>query len=105
VVLNLTEVKAKDFPTAKDRDTFRRTTRAFPALKKRSVYIGIEDHPTFDGDGYMKLGPNPRVRVGKLQYSLSAAAARLGTSENKIRQQINREFRRLKVTDPAGPAR
>lgn len=101
VVINVSKVDRAKLKKA-DREFYARVLEAFPRLKNRDVYIGIEDAPISEG-GYLQLGPDTRVRVGKLDYSLRKVARKLGVSEAKVRKQIDKELIRLKVTDPDAP--
>lgn len=100
VIFNASKVPLAEL-NAKDRRFFERLTDAFPAVAERDVYVALEDEPTVAEDGILQLGPNPKVRVGKLSYSLAAVAKKLGISTAAARRDINREFRRMKVTDPS----
>ncbi len=98
VVLNLSDVSRDDF-SSRDQKTLDQALQAFPSLAKQSVYVGLEDEPVFR-DGIMQLGSHPRVKIGKLDYSLAAAARRLGLSNAVLRGQIDAELRRLRIADP-----
>ena len=102
VVISVKEIDL-DKLQKKDREFYRRALEAFPALERRDVYVGIEDEPS-SKDGYLQLGPRTKVRIGDLRYSLAKVARKLGIEQSKVRKQINREFVRLKVTDPQAPA-
>lgn len=101
VVISVKEIDL-DKLKKNDREFYRRALKAFPTLKRRDVYVGIEDEPS-SKDGYLQLGPRTRVRIGDLRYSLAKVASKLGIEQSKVRKQINREFVRLKVTDPEAP--
>jgi hypothetical protein len=101
VVINVSRIDRSKLKKD-DREFYERALEAFPRLKGRDVYIGIEDQPTARG-GYLQLGPDTRVRVGKLDYSLRKVARKLGLSEAKVRRQIDQELVRLEVTDPDAP--
>ena len=49
----------------------------------------------------LQLGPDPKIRIGKLRYSLPSAAGRLGMSPAKLRNELNRELHRMRLTDPS----
>lgn len=101
VVINVSKIDRSKLKKG-DREFYQRVLEAFPRLRGRDVYIGIEDQPTSAG-GYLQLGPETRVRVGELDYSLRRVARKLGLSEAKVREQIDAEFVRLEVTDPDAP--
>ncbi|MEM6992772.1 MAG: hypothetical protein AAF721_19815 [Myxococcota bacterium] len=96
-------VDLANFPKEKlserDRARFDRAIRNFPALSQRNVWVGVEDRPV-TVDGYLQLGADAQVRVGKLRYSLSGAASRLGMKPAQLRAELNRELRRLGLVDP-----
>jgi hypothetical protein len=98
VVVELSRIP-RDELRAEDRRLLDRAFSAFPFLRDRAVYVGIEDEPT-SRNGFLQLGRKTRVRVGKLEYSLAALARKLGVDARRVRAQLDRELRRLKVTDP-----
>lgn len=101
LVINVSEIDRGKLKKA-DREFYERALEAFPSLKNRDVYVGIEDEPS-TADGYLQLGPDTQVRIGDLRYSLNRVARKLGLSRAKVRKQINAEFVRLKLTDPDAP--
>ncbi len=98
VVVDLSDFP-KDKLSEKDRRRYDRAIANFPGLTKRDVWVGVEDKPV-TVDGYLQLGPDAQVRVGKLRYSLSGAAKRLGMKPSQLRAELNRELRRLGLVDP-----
>lgn len=98
VIVNLSKIPRKKLKP-EDRKLLDRAFRAFPALRERSVYVGIEDEPV-SRRGYLQLGRKTVVRVGKLRYPMAKVARKLGIDAAQVRKQLNRELRRLKVTDP-----
>lgn len=100
LVLDLKRLEDDGGLSESDRSVYERATKAFPALKSRNVYVGIEDRPV-EKDGVLQLGPHPKVRVGNLRYDLAKAAGKLGMSESDLRRDFNRELRRLGFKDPA----
>ena len=100
VVVNVGKAERGEL-TRKERQFFDRITKAFPPLAKRDVYVALEDEPIAGPDGILQLGPNPKVRVGDLTYSLTKLAKKLGVNPSALRRDINNEMRRLKVKDPA----
>ncbi len=99
VIVNAGKV-SQDALSKKDKGFFQRLIRAFPSLAKRDVYVALEDEPVVAEDGILQLGAHPKIRVGKLSYSLDQVAKKLGVSSAAARRDINKELRRLKVTDP-----
>ena len=99
VVINVGKADRKEL-NRKEREFFDRLKKAFPPLANRDVYVALEDEPVVGPDGFLQLGPNPKIRVGDLSYSLNALAKKLGMNASAIRRDVNGEFRRLKVTDP-----
>jgi hypothetical protein len=98
VIVNLSKIP-RDKLEKRDRQLLDRAFRAFPFLRNRAVYVGIEDEP-ISRKGFLQLGRKTRVRVGKLEYSLAALARKLDLDAKQVRRQIDREMRRLKLTDP-----
>src|SRR5690606_21612375 len=93
VVLDLSNVPREQL-SSKDRAIYDRAILAFPALARRDVYVGIEDEPQADG-GVLRLGPNPKVRVGNLRYPLDKVAEKLGIPPDELRRDVDRELARL----------
>ncbi len=93
VILDLSRIPHETL-APRSRDLFERAIRNFPMLSQRDVYVGIEDDPVVEG-GLPRLGPAPRIRVGKLRYSLDDAAHRLGMTPDELRRELDRELRRL----------
>lgn len=100
-VLDMSRLSREDLKE-KNRPMYDRALKVFPPLRGTKVYIAIVDQPVSDG-GYLQLGHGTRVKIGNLDYSLPSAARRLGLSPKKVKKEINRELRRLKVTDPDAP--
>jgi hypothetical protein len=98
VIMDLSKVPRERL-SAKDRALYERAVDNFPGLTKRDVYVGIEDRPV-ERDGFLQLGPEPKVRVGNLRYSLSSAAAKLGFTPERLRGELDRELRRLGMKAP-----
>jgi hypothetical protein len=101
VVLDLSQIP-RDNLSEHDRDLLERAATNFPGIAKRNVYVGIEDHPVAV-DGVLQLGSEPTIRIGRLRYSLPTAAGRLGMAPATLRAELDRELRRLHLTDPADP--
>lgn len=104
VIVNAGKVPQKEL-SKKDKGFFERLIKAFPSLADRDVYVALEDEPIVAPDGILQLGPNPKVRVGNLSYSLAQVAKKLGVSTKAVRKDINAELRRMKVMDPEHLAR
>ena len=98
VVLDLSKVP-RDKLVERDKKLYERAVKNFPGITKRDVYVGIEDEPVAK-DGVLQLGPDPKVRIGNLRYSLDDAAQRLGMSPTDLRRELDRELERLGFTDP-----
>lgn|GEM_PF-1358180 len=92
-----------DFPVdklnEKDRARYERAIKNFPGLTNRDVWVGVEDEAVIM-DGYLQLGADAKVRVGKLTYSLAGAAKRLGMKPEQLLREVNRELRRAGFVDP-----
>ncbi len=100
-IIDMGRLKREDLKE-KNRPMYDRALKVFPPLRGTKVYIAIIDEPVSEG-GYLQLGDKTRVKIGNLDYSLPTAARRLGLSPKKVTTEINRELRRLKVTDPDRP--
>lgn len=99
VILDLSRLP-KDKLEPRDRKRYERAVENFPGITNRDVWVGVEDEPISVG-GYLQLSPDAEVRIGKLTYSLSGAAKRLGMSPMELRLELNRALRRLGFVDPA----
>jgi len=98
LVANLGDVPEREL-SAEESSFLAQATDAFPSLKKRDVYIGVEGD-TVIKDGLVQLGPEPKVKIGNLSYSLPDAATRLGMNESKLRAELNAELARMGVREP-----
>jgi hypothetical protein len=98
VVFDLSRIP-KDELVARDRELYDRAVEHFPGITRRDVYIGIEDRPV-STEGVLQLGPEPKVRVGNLRYSLDTAAQKIGMSSHELRRELDRELHRLGFVDP-----
>ena len=95
MVANVGDIREEEL-SANDRSFLDQATSAFPSLKQRDIYIGVEGD-TVTKNGVVQLGKNPRVKIGNLSYSLPDAAARLGLNEAKLRAELNAELARMGV--------
>lgn len=98
VILDLSDFPA-DKLNDKDRARYERAVKNFPGLTNRDVWVGVEDDAVIV-DGYLQLGADAKVRVGKLTYSLAGAAKRLGMKPEQLLREVNRELRRAGFVDP-----
>jgi hypothetical protein len=102
VVLDLSRLP-KDKLSPRDAKLLRAAEAGFAGIMGRDVYVGVEDQP-IARDGYLQLGPNPQIRVGKLRYSLPEAARKLGLPPAELRRELDRELRRLEFRAPQAGA-
>lgn len=98
MVANLGDVSPDELSKG-DQNFLNKASEAFPSLKERDVYIGVEGE-TVVKDGVVQLGPNSKVKIGNLSYSLPDAARRLGMDESKLRAELNAELARMGVREP-----
>ncbi len=98
LILDLERLPA-DKLKPRDLERYERAKRSFPGVMDRDVWVGVEDEPIRVG-GYLALSPEAEVRVGKLTYSVDAAAKRVGMTAVELRMEVNRELRRLGFVDP-----
>lgn len=96
-VINLSEMDL-DSLSAADREQYQETIDAFPALTGRDVYVGLEGG--VEKAGRIALGRDTKLRIGETRYSLATAAKRLGMSEAKLRENIEKELARMNVEVP-----
>ncbi|MFV8756665.1 hypothetical protein ACNOYE_39480 [Nannocystaceae bacterium ST9] len=98
-VINLSQMDL-DKLNATDRANYQKAIDAFPALTGRDVYVGIEGEVGRQGDK-LTLSPDSKLRIGDTHYSLATAAKRLGMSETKLRQTIEKELGKFDVHPPS----
>ena len=82
-----------------DRGLYEGALDAFPPLRKKNVYVGVETRPV-EKKGVLQLGKHTKLRVGSLRYDLATVAGKLGMSEAALRKNINRNLRTLGFKDP-----
>lgn len=98
VVLDLSRIKdAKMSDT--DRGLYEGALEAFPPLRKKNVYVGVETRPVRK-DGVLQLGSRAKLRVGNVRYDLGSAASKLGMSEAGLRKALNKNLRKLGFKAP-----
>jgi hypothetical protein len=86
---------------AGQRELFEKVRASFPSATDREIYIGVEDPAPVLAGGQIELGPQARLRIGKLGYDLDAAAQKLGMTSAALRAQFNQQIRGLGVTAPS----
>lgn len=99
VVADLTKLPTEKLNESQ-QSLYQRARAAFPSLTDRDVYIGVEDPAPVLKDGRMELGPSAKVKIGNFTYSVDAAAEKLGMSPDKLRAELNQQFRELGVQAP-----
>ncbi len=98
VVLDLSRIEDAQMSDS-DRGLYEGALSAFPPLRKKNVYVGVETRP-IRKDGVLQLGQDAKLRVGSIRYNLGSAAQKLGMSEAALRQNLNRNLRSLGFKDP-----
>lgn len=99
VVADLSKLPAEKMNDSQ-QSLYQRARQSFPALTERDVYIGVEDPSPVFKDGRLEIGPSARVKIGNLTYSLDSAAERLGMTPDKLRHELEAQFRQLGVAAP-----
>ena len=99
VVADLTKLPT-DKLNDQQQSLYQRARSAFPSLTDRDVYIGVVDPSPVFKDGHLEVGPSAKVKIGNLTYSLDAAAEKLGMTPDKLRAELNHQFRDLGVAAP-----
>lgn len=94
----------RQLPTEKlngqQESLYTKARQAFPSLTERDVYIGVEDpSPTIKG-GRIGIGPDAKVKIGNLTYSVDGAAQKLGMTPDRLRSELEAQFRQLGVSAP-----
>ncbi|MCR9160995.1 MAG: hypothetical protein ACE37F_11210 [Nannocystaceae bacterium] len=98
VVLDLSRIEDAKMSQS-DRGLYEGALQAFPPLRKKNVYVGVETRPVRK-DGVLQLGPKAKLRVGNVRYDLGAAARKLGMSEAGLRRALNKNLRTLGFESP-----
>ena len=98
VVLDLSRIEDAKRSDS-DRGLYEGALEAFPPLRKKNVYVGVETRPVRK-NGVLQLGKTAKLRVGKIRYDLGAAAKKLGMSEAGLRKALNRNLKQLGFQDP-----
>jgi hypothetical protein len=98
VVLDLSRLEDAKMSDS-DRGLYEGALDAFPPLRKKNVYVGVETRPVRK-NGVLQLGKTAKLRVGKIRYDLGAAARKLGMSEAGLRKTLNRNLRQLGFRPP-----
>lgn len=98
VVLDLSRIEDAKMSQS-DRGLYEGALEAFPPLRKKNVYVGVETRPVRK-DGVLQLGKKAKLRVGNVRYDLGAAARKLGMSEAGLRKALNQNLRSLGFKAP-----
>ena len=98
VVLDLSRIEDAKMSDS-DRGLYEGALEAFPPLRKKNVYVGVETRPVRK-DGVLQLGKRAKLRVGNVRYDLGSAARKLGMSEAGLRKALNRNLRTLGFKAP-----
>lgn len=98
VVLDLSRIEDAKMSDA-DRGLYEGALQAFPPLRKKNVYVGVETRP-IRKDGVLQLGKTAKLRVGSIRYDLGSAARKLGMTEAGLRKALNEHMRRLGFKAP-----
>lgn len=98
MVANLGDVP-KDELSKGDSSFLEKASAAFPSLRERDVYIGVEGD-TVVKDGHVQLGPGARLKIGNISYSLADAGKRMGIDESRLRADLNAELVHMGVKAP-----
>jgi hypothetical protein len=98
VVLDLSRIQDTKMSDS-DRSLYEGALKAFPPLRKKNVYVGVETRPVRK-DGALQLGKRAKLRVGKIRYDLGSAARKLGMSEAGLREALNKNLRQLGFKPP-----
>ena len=98
VVLDLSRLEHTQMSES-DRGLYEGALQAFPPLRQRNVYVGVETRPVRK-DGVLQLGKTAKLRVGSIRYDLAAAAGKLGMSEAALRKALDENMRQLGFKAP-----
>lgn len=98
VVLDLSRIEDAKMSDS-DRGLYEGALQAFPPLRSKNVYVGVETRPVRKGD-VLQLGKTAKLRIGKVRYDLGAAASKLGMSEDGLRRALDQNMRKLGFKAP-----
>jgi hypothetical protein len=90
----------KDQLRGDQAEFFQKVRDTFPTATDREVYIGVEDPSPVLTGGSITLGPDAKLRVGKISYDIDSAAARLGMPAAALRKQFDDQIAALGVNPP-----
>ncbi len=90
----------KDQLRGDQAEFFQKVHDTFPSATDREVYIGVEDPGPVLTGGHITLGPDAKLRVGKISYDIDSAATRLGMSPAALRKQFDDQIAALGVNPP-----
>lgn len=99
VVLDLSRIEDAKMSDS-DRGLYEGALEAFPPLRKKNVYVGVETRP-IRKDGVLQIGEKAKLRVGNVRYDLGSAARKLGMSEAGLRKALNKNLRKLGFKAPS----
>lgn len=99
VVLDLSRIEDAKMSDS-DRGLYEGALEAFPPLRKKNVYVGVETRPVRK-NGVLQLGERAKLRVGNVRYDLGSAARKLGMSEAGLRKALNKNLRNLGFKAPS----
>ncbi len=99
VVLDLSRIEDATMSDS-DRGLYEGALEAFPPLRKKNVYVGVETRPVRE-HGVLQLGDEAKLRVGNVRYDLGSAARKLGMSEAGLRKALNGNLRKLGFKAPS----
>ena len=90
VVFDLSDLPTENL-SRREEAAIATALKAFPLLKDRPIYIGIEGKPTI-ANGRIQLDDNIKVKVGKLSMTLPELSQRFGIPLSKLENRLNEQL-------------
>lgn len=96
-VINTNKLESLELPR-QQQAMIERVVTKFPQLKDQDIYVGIEGKPKLK-NGQLTLPNNSQVKIGKLTFTLSEIAQKLGVSTERLQQGLNLDINSLNLRD------
>lgn len=97
VVVSVSEISASKLEQ-KQKAAIEKAIRAFPALKDKDIYVGIEGKPKVK-DGQLMFDDNTKIKLGSLSLTMAELSSRLGIPKDSLERSISLEIKKLKIDE------
>lgn len=96
-VINTNKLENLELPR-QQQAMIERVVTKFPQIKDQDIYVGIEGKPKLK-NGQLTLPNNSQVKIGKLTFTLSEIAQKLGVSTERLQQGLDLDINSLNLRD------